>query len=106
MKTVNMHQAKTNFSKLVAKVEAGEDVIISRDGKPVARLTRIQPTKRAKFGFAKGSVKVIGDINAPMPEDWLDMFYNAPLCSNDDPYERAADGTKTLKKSPARRRAS
>jgi prevent-host-death family protein len=105
MTTVNMHEAKTHFSKLVAKVEAGEEVLIARDGKVVAKLVRAEPQKRAKFGFAKGSAKIIGDINDPMPDDWLDMFYNAPLCTNDDPYERGVDGRKALKKS-SRRRAS
>jgi prevent-host-death family protein len=105
MTTVNMHEAKTRFSKLVAQVEAGEEVLIARDGKVVAKLVRAESKSRAKFGFAKGSLKVIGDINDPMPDDWLDMFYNAPLCTNDDPYERGVDGKKTLKK-PSRRRAS
>ena len=85
MATVNMHEAKTRLSQLVAKVEAGEEVVISRDGKPVAKLTRIAPRKRAKFGFAKGTIDVAGDINDPMPDEWLDMFYNAPINANDDP---------------------
>src|SRR2546421_6949396 len=104
--TVNMHEAKTKLSQLVAKVEAGEEVIISRAGKPVAKLTRVQPKQRAKFGFAKGSAKIIGDFDAPMPDEWLDMFYNAPLCTNDDRYDRAIDGKKTLKKRHPPRRAS
>ena len=98
MTTVNMHEAKTRLSQLVSKVEAGEEVVISRDGKPVAKLVRAEATKRAEAGFAKGMAREIVDFNAPMPDDWLDMFYNAPLCTNDDPYDRAIDGTKTLKK--------
>ena len=38
-----------------------------------------------------------------MPDDWLDMFYNAPLCTNDDPYERDVNGKKTLKPRKNRR---
>jgi prevent-host-death family protein len=106
MKPVNMHEAKTQFSKLIAKVEAGEDVIIARNGKPVAKLIRIMPTKRAKFGFAKGTIKIIGDINDPMPDEWLEMFYNAPLTTDEDPYFRGIDGAKTLKPRKSTRKAS
>jgi prevent-host-death family protein len=77
--TVNMHEAKTRLSQLVATVEAGEEVVIARAGKPVAKLTAITPRKRAKFGFAKGSVKVRGDITDPLPQDLLDAFYNGPV---------------------------
>src|SRR5438128_1608730 len=106
MTTVNMHEAKTRLSQLVAKVEAGEEVIISRDGKPVAKITRVQPVKRAKAGFAKGTVTIVGNFEDPMPDDWLDMFYNAPLCTNDDPYERGVDGKKTLKQPKQRKERS
>ena len=41
MVTVNVHEAKTNLSRLLAQVEAGEDVVIARNGKPVARLVRV-----------------------------------------------------------------
>ena len=43
MATVNMHEAKTHFSRLIARVEAGEEVVIARDGHPVARIVAFQP---------------------------------------------------------------
>ena len=46
MVTVNVHEAKTNLSRLLAQVEAGEDVVIARNGKPVARLVELQPKAR------------------------------------------------------------
>ena len=46
MKTVNIHEAKTTLSQLLAEVEAGEDVVIARNGAPIARLTRLQPFQR------------------------------------------------------------
>ena len=46
MKTVNVHQAKTTLSQLLAEVEAGEDVVIARNGTPVARLVLVQPINR------------------------------------------------------------
>jgi prevent-host-death family protein len=55
---VNVGEAKTNLSKLLARVEAGEDVEIARDGVPVARLVRIEPTLGvgARFLAARGSL--------------------------------------------------
>lgn len=87
MTSVNMHEAKTRLSQLVAKVQAGEEVIISRAGKPVARLTRIEPPKRkrAKPGFLKGKIWISADFDAPDPE--LErLFYDGPIgpCSQDD----------------------
>lgn len=62
---VNVGQAKTDLSKLLARVEAGEDVEIARDGVPVARLVRIEPsTSGSRFLAAQGSMAgsiVIGD---------------------------------------------
>lgn len=46
MKTVNVHQAKTTLSQLLAEVEAGEDVVIARNGKPVARLIPVERISR------------------------------------------------------------
>jgi prevent-host-death family protein len=54
---VNVGQAKTDLSKLLARVEAGEDVEISRDGVPVARLVRVEPaTPGSRFLAAHGSL--------------------------------------------------
>ena len=65
----NVHEAKTHFSKLLAKVEAGEEVVIARAGKPVAKLVPIQE-KRAprQLGTAKGQFVVPDDFNEPWPE--------------------------------------
>jgi prevent-host-death family protein len=62
---VNVGQAKTELSKLLARVEAGEEVEIARDGVPVARLVRVEPaTPASRFLAARGSLAgaiVIGD---------------------------------------------
>ena len=50
MVTVNIHEAKTNLSRLLARVEAGEEVVIARNGKPVARLERVQPAWPSSAG--------------------------------------------------------
>ena len=73
--TVNVHEAKTHFSKLLQRVAAGEDIVIAKAGKPVARLTALKP-KRAprRLGLAKGKVFVPDDFDAPMP-DFEAEFY-------------------------------
>ena len=69
--TVNIHEAKTNLSKLIEKVEAGEEVIIARAGKPVARLLPIEqpmPARRVP-GSASGQIWVADDFNDPLPPE-------------------------------------
>jgi len=72
---VNIHEAKTNLSKLLARVSAGEEVIIARAGKPIARLVPIieRPQKRVP-GSAKGKVFISPDFDAPLPESVLEDF--------------------------------
>jgi prevent-host-death family protein len=75
MTTINIYEAKTQLSKLVEQAAAGEDVIIARGGKPVARLTRLQPPRRKlRFGLLKGKVKSSADFDAPLPADVLAQF--------------------------------
>jgi prevent-host-death family protein len=75
MITINIYEAKTQLSKLVEQAAAGEDVIIARGGKPVARLTRLQPAPRSiRFGLLKGKVKVAADFDAPLPAEVLSQF--------------------------------
>lgn len=72
---MNIHEAKTHFSKLIARVEAGEEIVIARDGTPVARLVAIgQPAARRIPGRDRGSFSVPEDFDAPLPEDILREF--------------------------------
>jgi prevent-host-death family protein len=73
--TVNVHEAKTHLSRLLVRVSAGEQVIIARAGKPIARLVPIQdqPTRRAP-GSAAGQVVIAPDFDAPLPEEILEAF--------------------------------
>jgi len=77
-KTVNIHEAKTNLSSLIAKVEAGEEVVIARAGKPVAKLVPLSKAAKArpdrKPGFLKGKIKVHRDFDAPLPDDIMAAF--------------------------------
>lgn len=75
MKTVNIHDAKTHFSKLVDLVMDGEAIIIAKAGKPAAKLVPISPTKPLRhFGVLKGRIKIADDFDAPLPNDILDDF--------------------------------
>lgn len=75
MSTINIYEAKTTLSKLVEQAAAGHDVIIARGGKPVARLTQLEPTKRKiRFGVLKGKIKVRKDFDAPLDEKVLAEF--------------------------------
>jgi prevent-host-death family protein len=66
--TVNMHQAKSQLSRLVADVQSGEEVLIAKAGKPVARLTRLEiRAEPRRFGTAKGKVRISKDFDAPVP---------------------------------------
>ena len=78
--TVNIFEAKTHLSKLIAKVEQGEEVIIARAGKPVARLTAAKPEKKPIiFGLLKGKLHVADDFDAPLPPEILAEFENGPI---------------------------
>jgi prevent-host-death family protein len=69
MSTVTIHDAKTNLSKLLARVEAGEEIVIARGKTPIARLTPIHglPAKR-QFGAFKGVVSVGPEFFEPMTD--------------------------------------
>lgn len=72
MPTVNIFEAKTQLSKLIEMAERGEDVVIARAGKPVVRITRLEPAKKSiRFGGLKGKIWIADDFDAPLPEDFL-----------------------------------
>jgi len=76
MVTVNVHEAKTTLSKLLKKVEAGEEIVIARAGKPVARLVPAGKRRAGRvLGSAQGLVEISDDFNAPLPEELLRQFY-------------------------------
>jgi prevent-host-death family protein len=67
-RTVNMHEAKTTLSKLIELLEAGEEVIIARAGRPVARLVPVEDPPRRKLGGWKGQVWMADDFDEPLPD--------------------------------------
>ncbi|WP_456411078.1 type II toxin-antitoxin system Phd/YefM family antitoxin [Oceanithermus sp.] len=74
-KKVNVHAAKTHLSRLLEEVLLGEEVVIARGGRPVARLVPLQETPaRRTPGTARGKVRMADDFDAPLPEDLAEAF--------------------------------
>jgi prevent-host-death family protein len=76
MNPVNIHEAKTHFSKLLARVAAGEEIVIAKAGKPIARLMPIGPgtPKKRVPGIDKGKIWMAKDFNS-MSKRELDGWY-------------------------------
>jgi prevent-host-death family protein len=76
MTEVNVHEAKTHLSRLLSRVAAGEEIVISRSGTPVAKLVPIaKRRKRPVLGRDRGKGWIAEDFNAPLPPDVLARFY-------------------------------
>jgi prevent-host-death family protein len=74
-KEVNTHEAKTQFSRLLQRVAAGEEITIANRGVPVARLVPVPTGKpKRKLGAYGDTIKIADDFNAPLPNDLLDLF--------------------------------
>jgi prevent-host-death family protein len=74
--TINIYEAKTQLSRMIDRAAAGEEIVISRNGRPVARLCPLEPRKRntVKFGLLDGQIEVAPDFDAPLPDDVLAEF--------------------------------
>ena len=77
VKAVDIRVAKTQFSRLVERAAKGGEIIISKAGKPVARLMPLAvPTlRRRRVGLLKGRIKIAENFDAPLPEEILRQFY-------------------------------
>lgn len=75
MKRVNIYEAKTRLSQLVQEAASGQDVVIARAGRPVARLTRLLgTTRKRRLGVLDGRFRIPDDFNRPLPDDLLSSF--------------------------------
>ena len=74
MSIVNVSQAKTQLSRLLARVEAGEEITIARRGAPVARLVAYRPKGKRQPGALKGKIKITDAFFEPLPEDELKLW--------------------------------
>jgi len=72
---VNIHEAKTHFSKLLKRVMTGEEIIIAKGGNPIAKLIPITPKPKKRVpGSASGKIRISEDFDAPLPEEVLQDF--------------------------------
>ena len=76
MESVNIHEAKTHLSRLLERVERGEEIILARAGKPIARLVRFQPetSPQRQGGRLRGQIWMSDDFDAPLPEEIQKYF--------------------------------
>lgn len=75
MRTVNIHEAKTQLSRLLADVARGEEVLIARNGRPVARLVPVATaTTRRQPGLDRGKIEYADDVEEPLADDVIDSF--------------------------------
>jgi prevent-host-death family protein len=75
----NIHEAKTHFSRLIDSVERGAEVLIARDGRPVARLVPVLAAVDGarRIGAMRGRLKLSEDFDAPLPASLLKLFHVA-----------------------------
>jgi prevent-host-death family protein len=75
MISVNVHEAKTHLSRLLKRVAAGEEIIISKAGKPMAKLSPLSKPQTDRVpGLDKGVIQIPDDFDAPLPEELLVRF--------------------------------
>ena len=80
MRKVNIHEAKSTLSKLVEAAEAGEDVVLARAGRPVARITRLAAPAGSRFGTAKGLIKAIDpSFDKPLTKKQRDALFGGAI---------------------------
>jgi len=73
--TVNIHEAKTHFSRLIERAVHGEEVIVARSGKPLVRIVPIGgPTRTRTPGLSEGHVRIADTFDEPIPDSLLDAF--------------------------------
>jgi prevent-host-death family protein len=74
MKPVNIHRAKTELSRLVERAEAGEEIVIARACRPVAKLVPLTKARTRRLGLLDGRFKIPDDFDAPLPESIVRAF--------------------------------
>ena len=87
MLTVNIHDAKTRLSELIARAVKGEPFVIAKAGKPMVKVTAIdapEPKAKKRIGFLKGQISVPDDFDTMFQEEIEAMFYDGPLFPDED----------------------
>ncbi|MEI9851096.1 MAG: type II toxin-antitoxin system prevent-host-death family antitoxin [Sphingomonas sp.] len=96
MLTVNIHDAKTRLSELIARAVKGEPFIIAKAGKPMVKVTAIdapEPKAKKRIGAMEGRFKVPDDFDTMFQQEIEDMFYNGPIFPPEEDGEEDGAGT-------------
>ena len=78
MRMVNIHEAKTHLSRLLEEAAAGQEIVIARAGKPLAKLIAYQDVSPRKPGYWRGKVRIAGDFDE-LPESLAESICNTKL---------------------------
>lgn len=73
-RALNLYEAKTRLSALVDEAAAGAEIIIAKNGRPLAKLVPVRPARRRQPGRGKGKIRMSADFDAPLPDDVLEGF--------------------------------
>ena len=85
MATVSVYNARAEFSRLIERALAGEDIVITRRGKPAVRLVPIEHSRqRRKPGALKGLFEVTDEFFEPLPDDILEAFHSSAIEPKED----------------------
>jgi len=106
MIVINIHEAKAKLSEYLDAVAAGECVVICKRNRPVAELRAVEQkrTEPRPVGGGPYTFAVPASFFEPMPDDWLDEFYNGPIFPVASKTSRVAEGRTTYARTPRRRR--
>jgi prevent-host-death family protein len=75
MISVNVHEAKTHLSRLLDRVAAGEEIVIAKAGKPMAKMVPIEKPQADRVpGLDKDIIQIPDDFDAPLPEEIIKLF--------------------------------
>ena len=85
MASISVYQARAELSRLIERALAGEEIVITRRGKPTVRLLPVEPAQPArKPGALKGLFEVTDAFFEPLPDDVLEAFYNSSIEPEDE----------------------
>ncbi len=86
MYQINIHQAKTQLSKLVEEAAQGKEIIIAKAGRPIAKLIALEKNGHTPRipGSMKGHIWIADDFDAPMSEEELALWHDSPIFPNDE----------------------
>jgi antitoxin (DNA-binding transcriptional repressor) of toxin-antitoxin stability system len=98
---VNIHEAKARLSEYLEAVARGERVVICKRNRPIAELRALarKRTDRRPIGLAKGQVTIPPSFFKPMPDEWLDEFYNGPVFPEETAPTRVPPSSRKRKRS-------